>query len=209
MDHYDNATDEDLVGAARSGDDRALDALLLRYRRVVRATAASYFLAGAERDDLVQEGMIGLYKAVLDFDPGAGARFRPFAGLCVSRQLVSAVKAANRHKHRPLNDYVSIHRPLTAGEEDECTLADVLPAAPHTDPAEQVLLAERIRALECHLDSALSDLETQVLQLHVDGRSYREIAGAMRRHAKSIDNALQRIKRKVDAHLVEWETTAA
>ena len=209
MDQYDDATDEELVAAARSGDDHALDVLLLRYRRVVHATAASYFLPGAERDDLVQEGMLGLYEAVLDFDPSAGARFRSFAGLCISRQLVSAVKAANRHKHGPLNDYVSIHRPLTAGEDGECTLADVLPAASHNDPAEQVLLSERVRALECHLDAALSDLETQVLRLHVDGRNYREIASVMRRHAKSIDNALQRIKRKIDAHLVEWETAAA
>lgn len=205
---YDDATDEELVDAAGAGDDVALDVLLHRYRRLVHARAASYFLAGAERDDAVQEGMIGLYKAVLEFDPGAGARFRTFADLCVSSQLVTAVKAATRRKHGPLNEYVSIHRPLASGE-DECTLADMLPTAPHTDPAAQVLFVERVRDLRRHLASALSDLEVDVLRQHLEGTGYREIATAMCRHAKSVDNALQRIRRKIERHVVEWDAAAA
>ena len=209
MDLYDDASDEELVAAARAGDDHALEVLLLRHHRLVRARAASYFLLGADRDDVVQEGMVGLYKAVLEFDPHTGSRFRSFADLCVSRHLVSAVKAAARLKHRPLNDYLSIDRPLTGDEDGEYTLADLLPAAPHSDPVEQVLFLEWVRDLRRHVAATLSDLEVEVLRLHLTGRSYREIATVMRREAKSVDNALQRIKRKIDHLVVAWDTAAA
>jgi RNA polymerase sporulation-specific sigma factor len=204
----DEMTDEELVFAARAGDDRALDTVLRRYRGLVRARACSYFVAGGERDDLVQEGMVGLYKAVLDFDPAA-AGFRTFADLCVSRQIISAVRAAARHKHGPLNEYVSIHQPFLLDDDADCTLADVLPAPRSADPAEEVLLSERVRDLKRHVRAALSDLEVQVLGLHVDGRSYREIAGLLQRRAKSVDNTLQRIKRKIGAHALEWDAAVA
>lgn len=205
----DEATDEELLARARSGDDRSLDALLLRYHGIARAKARSYFLAGAEREDIVQEGMIGLYKAVREFDPDLGSSFRTFAEVCVGRQIVTAVRTATRHKHGPLNNYVPFHRPLLAGEEAGCTLGDVLPASPHTEPVAQVVFAERVRVLRRHCDAVLSDLEAEVLRLHVDGSSYQEIARLLRRPAKSIDNALQRIKRKLDAHFVEWDAEIA
>lgn len=205
----DDGSDEELVAAARAGDDRALDVLLLRYRGFARLKARSYFLVGAGPDDVVQEGMIGLYKAVREYDAEAGAGFRRFAELCITRQIVTAIKSATRHKHRPLNDYVSFHRPVLADDEDERTLGDVLPTPPLTDPAEQVVCAERVRELQQHFDTVLSDLEAEVLQLHVDGRSYLEIARMLRRHTKSIDNALQRIKRKLDVHLTERDAEIA
>jgi RNA polymerase sporulation-specific sigma factor len=208
VDLLDDAADDELVAAARSGDARALDVLLLRYRGLVRARAAGYFLVGADGDDVVQEGMIGLYKAVLEFDASVGAGFRSFADLCISRQIITAVKTANRLKHGPLNDYVSFDRPLRV-DDDECTLAEVLPSPAHTDPAEQVLFAERVRDLRRHVATVLSDLEAEVLRMHVDGRSYREIAGILRRHAKSVDNALQRIKRKIDSRITEWDAAIA
>ncbi len=195
--------DDDLVLAARGGDDVALATLLTRYRAFARAKARSYFLVGADRDDVVQEGMIGLYKAVRDFDPTIGSSFRAFAELCVTRQMITAVKAATRHKHGPLNSYVSFSRPVGADDEDERVLADMLPAGSQADPAEAVVSAERISALQAHVDAVLSDLEVEVLRLHVEGRSYVEIAARLQRHTKAVDNALQRVKKKLDAHLRE------
>ncbi len=200
--------DEELVARARAGDGRALDSLLLRYRDAVRARARGYFLVGADHEDVVQEGMIGLYKAIRDFAPGQ-ASFRTFAEVCVSRQIVSAVRSATRSKHAPLNHYVPFHHPVPGGDRDDCTLGDILPAPPHTDPAEQVVSTERVRALGQHCCATLSDLEAEVLRLHVDGRSYREIARMLRRHTRSVDNALQRVKRKVDAHVAGWEAEVA
>jgi RNA polymerase sporulation-specific sigma factor len=147
--------------------------------------------------------MIGLYKAIRDYDPNAAASFRSFAELCVHRQLITAVKAATRHKHGPLNSYVSFSRPLGDDEDGDRVLGDVLPAGPMADPAEQVVSTERIRALQSYVDDVLSDLEVEVLRLYVDGKSYSEIAQSLHRHTKSIDNALQRIKRKLDTHLRE------
>jgi RNA polymerase sporulation-specific sigma factor len=186
-------TDEELVLAARQGDDVALLELLARYRPFVRSRARSYFLLGADNDDVVQESMIGVFKAVRDFDPTLETSFRGFAELCVNRQLITAVKSATRHKHGPLNSYVSLSRPVGDDEDGERVLADVLPASPSADPAEQVVSGERIRALQAYVDEALSDLEVEVLRLHVDGKSYAEIADRLQRQTKSIDNALQRI----------------
>lgn len=196
--------DEELVALARAGDDLALAALLTRYRGLARSKARSYFLAGADHEDIVQEGMIGLYKAIRDFDLGPESVFRAFADLCVTRQVITAVKAANRHKHGPLNTYVSLSRPV--GDDDEGrVLADTLGGRTAPDPADLVVSAERIRDLQAYLDAVLSDLEVEVLRLYIDGRSYGEIAETLQRHVKAIDNALQRVKRKLDAHLRQRE----
>lgn len=193
--------DEGLVLAARAGDDVALAEVLTRYRCFARAKAKAYFLVGADRDDIVQEGMIGLYKAIRDFNPDMSSSFRSFAELCVTRQVITAVKTATRHKHGPLNSYVSFSRPVHTDDEGERLLGDLLAGGAVTDPADLVIDAERVRALQEHVDEVLSDLEAEVLRLHVEGKSYAEIAVLLRRHTKSIDNALQRIKRKVDLHL--------
>jgi RNA polymerase sporulation-specific sigma factor len=194
-------SDDELIWATRGGDDAALTILLHRYRSFARRKARAYFLAGADRDDIVQEAMIGLFKAVRDFDPTGPSSFRGFAELCVNRQIVTAIKTATRHKHGPLNSYVSLARPLCTGDDGERVLGDVLPASPAQDPAELVISAERIRCLQRHLDAVLSDLEVEVLRLHVEGHSYLQIADVLDRQVKSIDNALQRIKRKLDDHL--------
>jgi RNA polymerase sporulation-specific sigma factor len=193
--------DERLVAAARNGDDRALAALLDKYRGFARAKAHSYFLVGADREDIIQEGMIGLYKAVRDFNPELQTSFRAFAELCVTRQVITAIKTATRQKHGPLNNYVSFSRPVLADDDGERCLGDLLPTTAICDPADLVISAERIRALQEHFDTVLSDLEAEVLRLYVDGKSYQEIAEVLERHVKSIDNALQRIKRKLDGHL--------
>jgi RNA polymerase sporulation-specific sigma factor len=193
--------DDRLVAAVRDGDDRALSELLTKYRGFARAKARSYFLVGADHEDIVQEGMIGLYKAIRDFNPDRSSTFRAFAELCITRQIITAIKTATRQKHGPLNSYVSFSRPVAGDEDGDRTLSDVLPSVAVCDPADLVISAERIRALQQHFDEVLSDLEAEVLRLYVDGKSYLEIADVLDRHVKSIDNALQRIKRKLDCHL--------
>jgi RNA polymerase sporulation-specific sigma factor len=194
-------SDDDLVLAARSGDDAALCELLNKYRAFARVKARSYFLVGADREDIVQEGMIGLYKAIRDFNPDMQSSFRAFAELCVTRQIITAIKTATRQKHGPLNNYVSFSRPVSGDDDGERVLGDVIPTVAISDPADLVISAERIRALQAHFDEVLSDLETEVLRLYVEGKSYQEIAERLQRHVKSIDNALQRIKRKLEGHL--------
>src|SRR6201999_2271392 len=201
--------DEQLVAAAKAGSDDARAALLTKHRRFARAKARSYFLVGADREDIIQEGMIGLYKAVRDFNPDLQTSFRAFAELCITRQIITAIKAATRQKHGPLNNYVSFSRPVGSDEDGDRMLADVLPMTAVSDPADLVISAERIRALQAHFDAALSDLEAEVLRLYVDGKSYLEIADVLDRHVKSIDNALQRIKRKLDMHLHDREIADA
>ncbi len=195
--------DEELVLAAKAGDDGALSELLTKYRAFARVKARSYFLVGADREDIVQEGMIGLYKAIRDFNGEMDTSFRAFAELCVTRQIITAIKTATRQKHGPLNNYVSFSRPVSTDEDGERVLGDVLPTVAVSDPADLVISAERIRALQAHFDEVLSDLETEVLRLYVEGKSYQEIAERLQRHVKSIDNALQRIKRKLECHLRE------
>lgn len=201
--------DEELVSRSRAGDEHALDVVLRRHVPLVRGTARRYFLTGADRDDLVQEGMIGLYKAVCEFDDGHRAGFASYARVCVERHILSAVRTATRHKHGPLNDYVSLHRPLLVDEDGARTLGDVLPTAPSSDPLEQVVAAERLRHLRRHARRALSDLEAEVLRMHVRGAGYRTIARRLRRPAKTIDNALQRVRRKLATHLSAWDTGVA
>ncbi len=199
--HPDSRPDDELVMAARSGDEASLCELLNKYRSFARVKARSYFLVGADREDIVQEGMIGLYKAIRDFNPDMQTSFRAFAELCVTRQIITAIKTATRQKHGPLNNYVSFSRPVSGDDDGERVLGDVIPTAAVTDPADLVISAERIRALQAHFDAVLSDLETEVLRLYVEGKSYQEIAERLERHVKSIDNALQRIKRKLEGHL--------
>ncbi len=197
--------DEDLVDRARSGDDKAIEALLHRYRHYARAKARTYFLAGADREDIVQEGMIGLFKAVRDFQVDKNTAFRAFAELCITRQIITAIKTATRQKHIPLNSYVSLNKPSSPGSEgdEDRPLSDALVGNAVADPAELVISAEEIASIKRSVGRLLSSLETEVLQLYMDGKSYQEIADMLGRHVKSIDNALQRIKRKLEHHLAE------
>ena len=195
-----DASDAELAALARSGDGTALDLLLDRYRRFVRARARSYFLVGGDRDDLVQEGMIGLYKAVRDYRDDQGASFRSFAELCVTRQMLTAIRAATRQKHAPLNSYVPLDGP---GDGDGHGVAERVADEPTPDPLARVVAQDQLAGLRALFDELLSDLEEEVLLLYVDGRSYQEIAERLGRHVKSIDNALQRIKRKLEGRLHE------
>ncbi|MGH2735859.1 MAG: RNA polymerase sporulation sigma factor SigH, partial [Actinomycetota bacterium] len=197
----DGLEDNELVGLARSGDDRAIEILLTRYRNFARSKARSYFLAGSDREDVVQEGMIGLFKAVRDFDLAQETPFRAFAELCISRQILTAIKTANRHKHQPLNSSVSLDAPAY-GDDDSSSVGDhLMSPGTATDPAELVISSEEIEALRTTMRSNLTELEGDVLALYMDGKSYEEIAGVLGNHVKSIDNALQRIKRKLQRHL--------
>jgi RNA polymerase sporulation-specific sigma factor len=191
----------EMVMAAQAGDERAAGALVTKYRSFVRCKARSYFLAGADRDDVVQEGMIGLYKAIRDFRPERQTSFRSFAELCVTRQLITAIKTASRQKHMPLNTYISLHRPAAAEDEGDRVLSDILAAREICDPAEVVISAWEAASIKEGFIGALSGFETDVLRLYVDGSSYSEIADELGRHSKAVDNALQRVKRKVEIQI--------
>ncbi|MFP5299401.1 MAG: RNA polymerase sporulation sigma factor SigH [Actinomycetota bacterium] len=194
--------DQDLVRQVRAGDERALETLLARYRNFARSKARSYFLAGSDKEDVVQEGMIGLYKAIRDFDLGQDTPFRAFAELCISRQILTAIKTANRQKHQPLNSSVSLDAPVSANDDQgDRTVGDSLPGSNLDDPIELVISAEEIEAIRDSMRTNLTELEGDVLKLYMDGKSYEEIAGVLGNHVKSIDNALQRIKRKLQRHL--------
>lgn len=192
-------SDEELVDETRNGRSEALDELLVRYRRFARAKARSYFLVGGDREDVVQEGMIGLYKAVRDYETGHGASFRSFAELCITRQILTAIKTATRQKHTPLNSYVSFDLPQQ--DEGGRTVADTISAEDSADPLTQLVQSDQLSQLRALFDEVLSELESNVLRLYVEGRSYQEIADQLGRHVKSIDNALQRIKRKLESHV--------
>lgn len=196
------SSDEALVRLTWEGDPEALDVLLERYRGFVRMKARSYFLVGADREDVVQEGMVGLYKAIRDFDEDRQTSFRGFAELCVVRQIITAVKTATRHKHAPLNSYVSIHAPV-GDDRDDTPLADVVDGG--DDPAERVVQMGELASMRTWFGQILSGLEAEVLQRYLEGESYAEIADGLDRHVKSIDNAIQRIKRKLETYLAERE----
>ncbi len=202
--YLDDVSDEDLTERARAGDDAAIEALLARYRHYARAKARSYFLAGADREDIVQEGMIGLYKAVRDFRRDKNAAFRAFAELCITRQIITAIKSATRQKHIPLNSYVSLNKP--SGEGQEGSLGDSLATTAISDPADLVVSAEEAARLRTSVGQVLSDLEAEVLHLNMEGKSYSQIADMLGRHVKSIDNALQRIKRKLEQQIASRGT---
>ena len=192
--------DEEVVSEAKSGDVRAQEYLITKYQNFVKAKAKSYFLIGADKEDIYQEGMIGLYKAIRDYRPDKLASFKAFAELCVTRQIITAIKTATRQKHIPLNTYVSLNKPIY-GEESDRTLLDVLSEAKVTDPEEIMIIKEELKYIENEIGQVLSDLELEVLGSYLDGKSYQEIACDLNRHAKSIDNALQRVKRKLEKNL--------
>jgi RNA polymerase sporulation-specific sigma factor len=197
---YQKLDDEQLVALVHQGDGEALDFLIHKYQNFVRAKARSYFLVGADREDIVQEGMIGLYKAVRDFKGDKLSSFKAFAELCITRQMITAIKTATRQKHIPLNSYVSLDKPIYDDESDR-TLMDVLSGTQATDPEELIVNREEVDDIELKMAELLSDLERKVLALYLDGRSYQEISEELNRHVKSIDNALQRVKRKLEKYL--------
>jgi len=197
---YEDIGDEAVVKRAREGNSAALDFLIHKYKNFVRAKARSYFLIGADREDIIQEGMIGLYKAIRDFRSDRLSSFRAFAELCITRQMITAIKTATRQKHVPLNSYVSLNRPIY-DEDSERTLLDVLSGSKVTDPEELMINKEEFGNIEQKMGEILSDLEWKVLMSYLDGKSYQEIAYELKRHVKSIDNALQRVKRKLEKYL--------
>lgn len=194
---FENKTDEEIVIEAKLGSTRAQEFLISKYENFVKAKSKSYFLIGADKEDIYQEGMIGLYKAIRDFNPEKLTSFKAFAELCITRQIITAIKTATRQKHIPLNTYVSLNKPIYEEESDR-TLIDVLSELKITDPEELIIGKEQIKHIEDKMSKVLSDLEMEVLQSYLDGKSYQEIASDLDRQAKSIDNALQRVKRKLE-----------
>jgi len=199
--------DEQIVELVHKGDSAALDFLITKYRNFVRAKARSYFLIGADREDIIQEGMIGLYKAIRDFKEDKLTSFKAFAELCITRQMITAIKTATRQKHIPLNSYISLDKPIY-DEESDRTLMDVISGAKVMDPEELIINQEKFDDIELKMGEILSDLERKVLSLYLEGRSYLEISEELNRHVKSIDNALQRVKRKLERYLELREFTS-
>ncbi|WP_073155152.1 RNA polymerase sporulation sigma factor SigH [Seinonella peptonophila] len=196
---YKDLADEELVSGVRLGDGDALEFLMNKYKNFVRAKARSYFLIGADHEDIVQEGMIGLYKAIRDFRGDKLSSFKGFAELCITRQIITAIKTATRQKHIPLNSYISLDKPIH-DEDSNRTLWDKL-TVNLSNPEEHYISQEEYNDIEDKISQILSDLERKVLMLYLDGRSYQEIAVDLNRHVKSIDNALQRVKRKLEKYL--------
>ncbi|MDQ0430796.1 RNA polymerase sporulation-specific sigma factor [Planomicrobium stackebrandtii] len=197
---FTDMTDEELVSLVHSGNTEALDFLITKFRPFVRMKARSYFLIGADKEDIIQEGMIGLYKAIRDFRSDKLSSFRAFAELCIIRQIITAIKTATRQKHIPLNSYVSLDKPIY-DEESDRTLMDVLAGNGVDDPEDLIIHNEEFQYMEEKMGEVLSELEREVLALYLDGQSYQEISEKLERHVKSIDNALQRVKRKLERHL--------
>jgi RNA polymerase sporulation-specific sigma factor len=198
--NYLQLEDEEIIELVHKGESEALDYLIQKYRNFVRAKARSYFLIGADKEDIVQEGMIGLYKAIRDFKEDKLSSFKAFAELCITRQIITAIKTATRQKHIPLNSYVSLDKPIY-DEESDRTLMDVISGAKVMDPEELIINQEEFDNIEVKMSELLSDLERKVLALYLDGQSYQEISEELNRHVKSIDNALQRVKRKLERYL--------
>jgi len=203
-DHY-------LVALAKEGRTDAFDAIVKRYRGFVRLKASSYFLLGGESDDLIQEGLVGLYKAIRDYRTDRESSFRNFAELCITRQIITAVKTATRNKHTPLNQYVSFSQTPAASGDSETTLDEILPGPSVHDPVNQVIASEELKSLVACLSGVsgvLSDLESRVLSLYLDGHSYELIGERLECDTKTVDNALQRVKRKVGTHLASREVAS-
>lgn len=200
FDRFGGMTDEQIVELARENDQEALEYLINKYRNFVRSKARSYFLIGADHDDIMQEGMIGLYKAIRDFRADKLASFRAFAELCITRQIITAIKTATRKKHIPLNSYVSLNKPIY-DEESDRTLLDIITGAKVSNPEELIINQEDYSSIEAKIAELLSGLEWEVLISYLQGKSYQEIAEELQRHVKSIDNALQRVKRKLEKYL--------
>ena len=198
--------DERLVEQVQQGDGQALNQLILKYKGFVRGKARTYFLIGADREDIIQEGMIGLYKAIRDYRPDKLSSFKMFAELCVTRQIITAIKTATRQKHIPLNSYVSLDKPIY-DEESDRTLIDIIAEDELGDPEKLLINREKNGDMEIKMREVLSELEQEVLNLYLDGCSYQEISLKLNRHVKSIDNALQRVKRKLERYLQVSEIT--
>lgn len=197
-------TDEEIVTLAKDGDVLALEYLISKYKNFVRAKARTYFLIGADREDIIQEGMIGLYKAIRDYRYDRQASFRAFAEICVTRQIITAIKTATRQKHMPLNSYVSLNKPVYE-EESERTLSDVIPQGKAGNPEDMFIDQEDYLDIESSMQRILSPLEQDVVNLYLEGKSYVEIAQQLGRQVKSVDNALQRVKRKLEQYLESRE----
>lgn len=204
MTNYEALSDEELLAMHRAGNPRAEDTLYARYKQIVRSKARTYFLIGADREDIIQEGMIGLYKAVLDYQPDRQASFRSFAELCITRQIISAIKSATRKKHMPLNTYISFNRSVFDGD-NERPLIDVLTSTRMTDPEEVLIGRENYAAVADSIEHSLSKLEQNALGFYLDGYSYQQIADALGVTTKSVDNAIQRVKKKLEARLQELQ----
>ena len=189
--------DEELIRRSREGDEAASNELMSRYKAVVRNRASSYFMAGADQEDLIQEGMIGVFKAIRDYDEKKGASFRTFAELCIQRQIISAVKGASRMKHAPLNESVSLNRPVSDEDDGAGPLEELLADEIDTNPEKMLLLREDMSYISQNIDDILSTLELQVWKMYVNGCSYREIAEKLDKTSKGVDSAIQRAKKKL------------
>ena len=199
---FEQMEDEEIAFLAQQGDEDASAFLLNKYKNFVRSKAHSYFLVGADHEDIVQEGMIGLFKAIRDFRPDKLASFHAFAEICITRQIITAIKTATRQKHIPINSYISLNKPIYE-DESERTLMDVITGSRALDPEELLIGQESMSRIESRIDEVLSPLERRVLDAYLDGKSYQEIAAMQGRHVKSIDNALQRVKRKLERLIEE------
>lgn len=197
---YVEMSDEEIVELAQKGEQFAVEFLVDKYKNFVRAKARSYFLIGADKEDIIQEGMIGLFKAIRDYKMDKLTSFRAFAELCITRQIITAIKTATRQKHIPLNSYVSLNKPIY-DEESDRTLIDILSTTKITNPEEIIISREEFIFIEKKMGEILSSLEWKVLMAYLEGKSYQEIAVELKRHVKSIDNALQRVKRKLEKYL--------
>jgi RNA polymerase sporulation-specific sigma factor len=200
FDAYGLLVDEEIIEYIHEGDDEALEYLINKYKNFVRAKARSYFLIGADKEDIYQEGMIGLYKAIRDFKMDKLSSFRAFAELCITRQIITAIKTATRQKHVPLNSYISLNKPIY-DEDSDRTLLDIISQTKIADPEELIISKEEFYHIEEKMGEILSSLEWKVLTSYLEGKSYQEIAEDLKRHVKSIDNALQRVKRKLERYL--------
>lgn len=200
MKNYETLSDEDLLSLHRAGDARAEEALYARYKQIVRSKARTYFLIGADREDIIQEGMIGLYKAVCDYEFDKQASFRGFADLCITRQIITAIKSATRKKHMPLNSYVSLNRSMYEGDSER-TLVDVISSAQVSDPEELFIGRENYEAMARSIDQVLSRLEKSALALYLEGYSYQQIADTLQKTTKCVDNAIQRVKKKLEEQI--------
>jgi RNA polymerase sporulation-specific sigma factor len=203
LEEFQSMVDEELVEHIRQKNDLAIDFLMNKYKLLVEKKAKTYFLMGASKEDIIQEGMIGLFKAIRDYNPNKEASFFSFADLCITRQMITAVKAATRQKHMPLNTYVSLNKPSYQDDEDRPELMDSVSNEKISNPEELLIGRENLHIIEHELAKKLSNFEKEVLQLYIDGTSYTEVATIMNKPIKSIDNALQRIKKKVEKILLE------
>lgn len=188
--------ESEVLSLAKEGETAAVEFMLNKYKNFVKSKARTYFLIGAEKSDIVQEGMIGLYKAIKDYNPQSGASFRSFADLCITRQIITAIKTATRQKHMPLNSYISLNK--NTDDESDTAMIDSISESRHLDPEEIMINKERMSFIESKLSSSLSTYETNVLRGYIAGKNYAEISAELGKSEKSIDNALQRIKKKIE-----------